>query len=86
MLKCKLKVLFIARSSDMQNLGKNLNLTAFQTRSPSDERDAEMGTVTVSPLMTVMVTSPVTKSCDITGDKIVTGEAFSRVKLILAHC
>ena len=40
MLKCKLKVLFIARSSDMQNLGKNLNLTAFQTRSPSDERDA----------------------------------------------
>ena len=42
MLKCKLKVLFIARSSDMQNLGKNLNLTAFQTRSPSDERDAEV--------------------------------------------
>ena len=40
MLKCKLKVLFIARSSDMQNLGKNQNLTAFQTRSPTDERDA----------------------------------------------
>ena len=40
MLKCKLKVLFIARSSDMQNLVKNLNLAAFQTRSPSDERDA----------------------------------------------
>ena len=39
MLKCKLKVLFITRSSDMQNLGKNLNLAAFQTRSPSDERD-----------------------------------------------